>query len=285
MTEFFAGFGLRDWLLIFGPLLIIGILLHGYWRMQVSRNSLKMKLDKSFVSDLKESGDETDELALLRAELPNGGARVLSPTEQTSLNLDDDVPVLMNVAEQQEASEAESSEQDEVTEPELTATQVKQEPEARPAEEEVAQVQAARALPANLPEQYVVINVMAVNAPFKGQELLDLLLEQKMVLGEMNIFHRMSGDQTLFSLMNAVEPGSFDLATMGEVETPAVSMFMRVHELHQPIRVFEQMLHVAASVAEQLGGEVRDESRSVMTTQTIEHCRQQLQDYMLKHHS
>ena len=125
---------------------------------------------------------------------------------------------------------------------------------------------------------------MAVGEPFAGQQLLECLLEQDMAIGEMSIFHRMQGEQTLFSLMNAVEPGSFDMATIAEIETPAISMFMRVHEIRQPVRVFQQMLEVAAAVAEELGGEVRDETRSVMTTQTIEHCRQQLQEYVLKHH-
>ena len=125
---------------------------------------------------------------------------------------------------------------------------------------------------------------MAVNEPFRGQELLECLIEQDMEIGEMDIFHRRGNSQTMFSLMNAVEPGSFDMATMGDVSTPAVSMFMRVHELHAPGEVFEQMLGVAQNISHALGGEVRDESRSVMTTQTIEHCRQELDEYVFKYH-
>jgi cell division protein ZipA len=315
MTEFFAGFGLRDWLLVLGPLLIIGILIHGYWRMRVNRNSLKMRLDKSFVSDLNENGAGEDELSLLRAELPNGGARVLSPTEQTSLNLDDDVPVLMNVAADQRAEEPSANKEPSAgkepsadKEPSAHETPsasdapvTNQQPEAHTpagrdeaaAESEASGQQSRKSadliepmspLPDSLPEKYVVINVMAVNGVFQGEELLECLLAQNMTLGEMSIFHRLQGDKTLFSLMNAVEPGSFDMATIKSIETPAISMFMRVHELHYPIRVFQQMLEVAAYIAEHLGGEVRDETRSVMTPQTIEHCRQQLQDYILKHH-
>lgn len=291
MGEFFAGFGLRDWLLIFGPLLIIGILVHGYWRMQVNRNSLKMKLDKSFVSDLNETPVDADELSLLRAELPNGGARVLSPTEQTSLNLDGDVPVLMNVAEESEAAasaEETAGEAAEEATPIQSESILSEKPEveltAAAEQNDQPTEQSIEPLPDGLPEKYVVINVMAVGEPFAGQQLLECLLEQDMAIGEMSIFHRMQGEQTLFSLMNAVEPGSFDMATIAEIETPAISMFMRVHEIRQPVRVFQQMLEVAAALAEELGGEVRDETRSVMTTQTIEHCRQQLQEYVLKHH-
>ena len=39
---------LRQWLLIIGPLLVLGVVLHGYYRMREGRNELKMDLDKSF---------------------------------------------------------------------------------------------------------------------------------------------------------------------------------------------------------------------------------------------
>ena len=41
---------LRQWLLIIGPLLVLGVVLHGYYRMRVSSNELKMNLDKSFLN-------------------------------------------------------------------------------------------------------------------------------------------------------------------------------------------------------------------------------------------
>ena len=43
-------FDLRQWLLIIGPLLVLGVVLHGYYRMRVSSNDLKMNLDKSFLN-------------------------------------------------------------------------------------------------------------------------------------------------------------------------------------------------------------------------------------------
>jgi cell division protein ZipA len=307
MTELFTDFGLRDWLLILGPIFIAGILIHGYWRMQTNRNSLKMSLDKSFFSDDDDPANSGDELSMLRAELPNGGARVRIP-EQTTLNLEEDVPVLMDSVAPEDDSTNDAISTSAVTssvktenssaetvaqisdEEELGNLEAPEQPEQIDNASDIgaSEQQAPEApivppaLAKNRPEKYVVMNVMAVGQPFKGQELLECLVEQDMALGEMSIFHRERSGQTQFSLMNAVEPGSFDLNTMNEIETPAVSMFMRVHELRQPIRVFEQMLHVAAALAEELGGEVRDESRSVMTTQTIEHCRQELEDYEFK---
>lgn len=269
MTEFFADFGLRDWLLVLGPIFIAGILIHGYWRMRTNRNSLKMALDKSFLSDGTGELDEGDELSMLRAELPSGGARVIVP-EQGDLNLEveperdeggeEAVPILVETVVEPDADSA----------------------EAEPVSESDAEPEPAPIISADRPEKYVVINVMAIGEPFDGQSLLENLVEMNLSLGEMNIFHREQGNQTLFSLMNAVEPGSFDLSTINDIQTPAVSMFMRVHELAKPTAVFDQMLEVAETLAQELGGEVRDESRSVMTTQTIEHCRQDLKEYEFK---
>ena len=84
-------FDLRQWLLILGPLFIAGVLVHGYFRMRSGQNNIRMKLDKDFVSKPGEDAGEEDELKMLRAELPNGGARVIKKTP----DLEEDVPVLM----------------------------------------------------------------------------------------------------------------------------------------------------------------------------------------------
>ena len=91
--EFLMEFGLRDWLLVLGPVFIVGVLLHGYWRMRSSRGDLKMALDKSFLNSRHESRMDMDDLELFRAELPNGGARVISQPKQEALDLDGEIPV------------------------------------------------------------------------------------------------------------------------------------------------------------------------------------------------
>ena len=40
-------FDLRQWLLILGPIFIVGVLPHGYFRMRSGQNEIKMKLDNS----------------------------------------------------------------------------------------------------------------------------------------------------------------------------------------------------------------------------------------------
>jgi FtsZ-interacting cell division protein ZipA len=90
-------FDIRQWLLILGPIFIAGVLLHGYLRMRSGQNEIKMKLDRSFLS---RSGEEhvVDEISFFKAELPNGGARLVGK-ETGVVNLDDDVPELMKSVE------------------------------------------------------------------------------------------------------------------------------------------------------------------------------------------
>ena len=70
------GFDLKQWLLVLVSMILVGVLVKGYIRMRASRNRIQMKLDKSFVSRVGEI-TEVDDSNVLKAELPNGGARVI----------------------------------------------------------------------------------------------------------------------------------------------------------------------------------------------------------------
>ena len=266
-------FGLREWLLILGPVFIIVVLVHGYFRMRANRNSLKMKLDKNYVSKPGQSAEdvERDEISRLKAELPNGGARVRKVPEQANLDLKDDVPVLMEPVEM--------GRREEPVEPEVPDIPISAKREGEEPEPPVLEVR-DRVQAKEKPEHFVVLYVSAVGEPFEGQALLEALVEQGMVFGDMDIFHRLDDEgQPMFSLVNAVEPGTFDVAAMSETQTPAVSLFLRAHVVAEPLGAYNEMVEVARALADELGGEVKDESRSVLTPQTIEHCREEIRAY------
>lgn len=306
-------FDLRQWLLILGPIFIVGVLLHGYFRMRSGQNEIKMKLDRSFMSKPGENHDG-DELSMFKAELPNGGARVIDKAPGAA-NPDDDVPVLMESVKLPSitaTSSVEPGQPDVVQEARQEPTPAPKESSSEPAidvainapvdEESVdgASAKAPRArkisevekdpsgegaaASKHKPEKFVVIYALALDEPFPGQGLVEILLEAGMTFGEMDIFHQLddSGAQ-LFSLASAVEPGTFSMASIDQFSTPGVSLFMRVHELAEPLQVLDSMLAVADTIAQDLNGEVRDETRSVMTPQTIEHCRQSITEFLFKH--
>ena len=279
-------FGLRDWLLILGSAFIVGVLLHGYWRMRLNRGTLKMSLDKSFLNSRHEPKLDADDLALYRAELPNGGARVLTTPTQTKLDLAEAVPVLMESVNIPASQDALSEDQAEATlgfETSLSESNLSESGSLETAAFETEQPNSP-AIPragAECPEKFVVLYVSARHKDFSGNALLACLRQQNMTFGEMDIYHRLgSNGRSLFSLVNAVEPGAFDPSTMHAFKTPAVSLFMRAHELADPVGVYHEMLGLAEYLATQLGGEIKDETRMPLTRQSMMRDQQDLQAFV-----
>jgi cell division protein ZipA len=99
--------------------------------------------------------------------------------------------------------------------------------------------------------------------------------------GDMNIFHRVEPTSRVhqYSVANIIEPGTFDMAEVDELRTPGLCFFMRLPGPEQPVEAFEDMHRVARDVAERLGGELKDERRSVLTGQTVEHYRHRVAEF------
>ena len=147
-----------------------------------------------------------------------------------------------------------------------------------------ASAPAAEPAPAgDLLEVIVVHLVASQGEAFAGRELLSGLLEQGMRYGEMNIFHLhqrgAAGDQLLFSMANAMEPGTFDIDRMEKETFRGVTFFLKLPGPTSASDALNRMLTVARNLATNLSGELRDEQRSVLTRQTEEHLRQRVQDF------
>jgi len=133
-------------------------------------------------------------------------------------------------------------------------------------------------------DEVLVINVIARDPDgFKGPALLQNILESGLRFGEMDIFHRhesMAGNgEVLFSMANGVKPGTFDLDDIDLFSTRAVSFFLGLPGPRHPKQAFDLMVAAARKLSSELNGELKDEQRSVMTAQTIEHYRQRIADH------
>ena len=244
---------IRDWMIILGVLLIIAVLLDGYRRMRNERRgNIRISLNKQF---LNSTG--ADDMS--SSELPNGGGRsVERHSDGASFHdvLMKDIPPAVGDGFGSESEIAES-------EPEHNTETVA----STPSDE----------------QEVIVINIVAKDEPFKGPDLLHILLACDLRFGEMNIFHRHEQSNgkgpVQFSMANSVEPGFFDLDTIDDFSTPGVCFFMSVPGPQEPIQAFECMIETAQCLVSHLNGEMLDESRSVMTSQTLDHCRQRLHDF------
>ena len=263
--------GLREWLIVIGIVVISGILVDGWRRMRGGKGKLKFKLDGRF-EDLPDDGDDPALLSPARVidrqrepqfgeDLPLSSGNELNrrgagEPSQGDLNLDAPVPTLLTPVE---SAERQGSE------PTLTSNQ-----ELPPVEE------------------VLVISVVARESEgFNGPALLQNILESGLRFGERDIFHRhesMAGNgEVLFSMANAIKPGTFDLDDIDHFSTRAVSFFLGMPGPRHPRQAFDVMIAAARKLSNELNGELKDDQRNTMTAQTIEHYRQRIVEFERKH--
>ncbi len=364
---------MQEWLTVIIILLIVAVVLDGLRRMRHSRRSaLRMSRNVN-----QQSTAAVDDINDYGSELPSGGARVVNVRkakdavernveikqqaaykrrnqlksfripEQVSLNLDQQVPTLMESVAHEEPREkikADPFSQDDIAdfndddriEPVFASNETEEREEeldewdrasfsdgndeivtaarVKPREQEPTPTIPASAKQTAVdtaadkkpepekqksryqdeevddfrePELVLVINVMAPKGEqFGGSDLLEIILNQGLRFGAMNIFHRHeeeSGDgEILYSMANIVVPGTFELAKMKTFSTPGVSFFLTLPMDANCIDAFEDMLTTAKIIAARLDGELKDENRSVLTPQIITHYRSKLQEFARK---
>jgi cell division protein ZipA len=133
-------------------------------------------------------------------------------------------------------------------------------------------------------EELLIINVMAKpGLAFNGIDLQNAFVAAQLKYGARQIFHRHldnDGDASvLYSVANMIEPGFFNLAEMNQLQTPGVCMFLTLPCDGSSIEAYDDMADTALTIARDLDGELKDENRSVMTRQTIEHGRQKVIEF------
>jgi cell division protein ZipA len=137
-----------------------------------------------------------------------------------------------------------------------------------------------------LPTKIIQLNVVPRQGQFLGQEILYAVSETGLRFGDLNIYHfpdqGAPDKEPLFSMANMVEPGSFDPAHMDDFSTPGLALFAMLPGPKDGLTIFSEMLHTAEQLATLLDGELKDESHSDLSKQTIEHMREEIQEFHRK---
>jgi len=280
-------FGAREMMIALGALVALAIMLDVIRRIRNARyEKIHMPRRKQPIFDDDEGFDE------FGSELPSGGARVVSyrddediekagktvreraeankpklsipiaEPEQSSLNLDEPANLAERRGEPQRTSvEGNRSSEDQVPSP------------TKRAERDQVPVTSV-----------VVLHLMAKEGDFfQGEELLEALLKQGLRYGSMKIFHRHEEEEgagpVIYSVANSVNPGTFDLKNMDQLTTPGISLFFAMEDVSDPAGTLESLFNSAKQIAADLDGELKDESRSIITRQTEEHYRQRVVDF------
>ncbi|MGL6261010.1 cell division protein ZipA [Vibrio sp. WXL103] len=133
--------------------------------------------------------------------------------------------------------------------------------------------------------EVIVLNVHTANdqAPFVGTKLFDSMQQNGLLYGEMDIFHRhadLSGTgRVLFSVANMMQPGTLKHDDPAQFSTKGISFFMTLPCFGDAEQNFKLMLKTAQQIADDLGGEVQDDSRKLMTPMRLDHYRKQIQAF------
>jgi cell division protein ZipA len=285
---------IRDWMVIVGVLLIVAVLLDAWRRVRSERYSrVRVKLADVAEGEADDSDSKDDDISMFK-ELPNGGARVVQRGDllraagctQPHEGAADADPGRGGPGGGEAGTPAAGD--DEL----VAGVSSSEEPEnldwldGMGAGEAAPRPERGAARPRRPPEgetEVFMLNVVSRSPHgFSGEDILHILLACDLRFGDMNFFHRHEFEAgrgaIQFSVANMMQPGVFDIDNMADLNTPGLVFFLTLPGPEDMMKAFDYMLETAQAVARNLGGDVLDESRSVLTRQALEHCRQRIRD-------
>ncbi|MGH8373454.1 MAG: cell division protein ZipA [Gammaproteobacteria bacterium] len=119
-------------------------------------------------------------------------------------------------------------------------------------------------------------------ASFDGTKVLETFNATGLKYGHYRIFHRLlkgDPDKSVFSVANMVEPGALDPEALAGQSLPGLTLFLVLPGYQDGVDAYADMLTTARHLAQQLGGEVLDETRSTLTRQTAHHIRERIIEF------
>nr|VFK78859.1 MAG: cell division protein ZipA [Candidatus Kentron sp. SD] len=137
-------------------------------------------------------------------------------------------------------------------------------------------------------ELFIALTIIAhPGRQFGGIEIRDQFEKIDMHLGHMEIFHHfgMADQQTehpVFSAADIFEPGVFYPDEIENHATKGLVLFMQLPGPLDGRVAFELMLNVAQQLAKSLDGELCDDTRSTLTTQSVNHLRERIEELKRK---
>lgn len=119
---------------------------------------------------------------------------------------------------------------------------------------------------------------------FSGKDILPLFLSQGLRHGDMGIFHRHQSKganpgPVLFSLANAIAPGTINIDSIDSFQTPALALFMTLPGPEDPQIAYNAMVNTARLIIDELGGSILDETRSVYSEQIHNYRLDKIKEY------
>jgi cell division protein ZipA len=121
----------------------------------------------------------------------------------------------------------------------------------------------------------------------RGPDILVAAEKAGLTYGHMNVFHRLLEGHPergpIFSVANIKKPGSFEMAEIQALETPAIAFFLTLPAPMNALDAWDAMLPTAQRMTELLDGVLLDEQRNALGRQRIAHLRDEMRAYDRQH--
>jgi len=130
-------------------------------------------------------------------------------------------------------------------------------------------------------ESLFVLHVASRDGSFlDGPDIHRALQDQKLKFGLHDIYHRITEvngvPESVYSVANMLKPGFLDPVEQDHLRTPGLALFLVLPGPIEGTRAMRDMLDTARALAEDLGGEVLDDKRSLLTNQTAQYMLDQV---------
>ena len=269
-------FGPRGLLLVIGVLVVLALVLDGLRRVKRNRYENLHMSSRKLQKSASQYDDDSDGLS--DSQFPSGGSRVVGIREDD--NFEEIDRLLRGAGASSQARQGQFDLNDTQEDHSTTLEAERAQLEIKLAQQSAVSKQVSPSDNNSSQTQDVLaMHLMASKGEMiNGQMLLDAVLAVGFRFGGRKIFDRHLSEEgsgeVLFSLANVANPGTFDLNTIADINTPGVSLFMQLDGLTDPVTAFDIMVDTVDRLVAQLHLHVLDEARSSMTKQTIDHYRQ-----------
>jgi cell division protein ZipA len=121
----------------------------------------------------------------------------------------------------------------------------------------------------------------------RGPDIVVAAEKAGLTYGHRNVYHRLVEGHPergpVFSVANIKKPGSFEMAEIQSLETPAIAFFLTLPAPMNALDAWDTMLPTAQRMTELLDGVLLDEQRNALGRQRIAHLRDEMRAYDRQH--
>lgn len=128
--------------------------------------------------------------------------------------------------------------------------------------------------PIKIPEKIVTLLIaQREGGAIEGRRLHEALAAERLAYGPMQIYHRLHGERSIFSVANLLKPGTLNPAEAAGFSTLGLSMFLVLPGPVAPLVAFDDMVTTADRLAARLRAEVYDSRRQPLGAQAAQALR------------